>query len=293
MADFSLIKIDGELTKPATVLLEKVSAALGVIYEPTKIKRKARADVEAEKIKAIAKLEINDLEQRALSRFVKQEARKQKNIEEITTAAIKNLPNDAKVEGLEEDWIAHFFEQCENISDKEMQTVWTKLLTGEATKPGTFSKRTIDFISSIDKKDADLFTKFCKFVWEAKELCPFILDYKNPIYKKEGLAFQDLVHLDSIGLIKYDSIGNFGLNFDIANIENPGIIFYYGRALQIEFSSAGIQTINVGSALLTKTGMELASICGSEPNQEFYEYCVEKIFEQNLKIFSIPTAKGF
>ena len=100
LAEFSLIKIDGELTKPATLLVEKVAAALGIIFEPTIIKRNAKAEAEVEKIKAVTKLEITALEQRALSRMVQQEARKQKNIEEITTAAIKSLPSDAKVEGL-------------------------------------------------------------------------------------------------------------------------------------------------------------------------------------------------
>lgn len=104
----SLINL-GDLSKPATVLIEKVSSAVGLIYEPTHIKRKARAESEAEKIKAVAKIEVTELERRALERFVHQESRKQENIESITAQAAKALPNDAKVENLDEDWVAHFF----------------------------------------------------------------------------------------------------------------------------------------------------------------------------------------
>jgi hypothetical protein len=36
----------GDLSKPATVLVEKICNAVGVVYEPTRIKRKARAELE-------------------------------------------------------------------------------------------------------------------------------------------------------------------------------------------------------------------------------------------------------
>lgn len=58
----SLINL-GELSKPATVLIEKVSDAVGGIAKPWQIKRVANAEAEAAKIKAIAQLEITDLEQ--------------------------------------------------------------------------------------------------------------------------------------------------------------------------------------------------------------------------------------
>ena len=70
----------GKLSKPATVLIEKISNAVGILYEPKRIINNAKAEAEAKKIQAIANLEINELEQRALERFIHQEARKQKNI---------------------------------------------------------------------------------------------------------------------------------------------------------------------------------------------------------------------
>ncbi len=76
----SLINL-GDLSKPATVLVEKVCNAVGVIYESVHIKRKARAEAEAEKIKALARIELSEIEHRAVERFVHQEARKQENIE--------------------------------------------------------------------------------------------------------------------------------------------------------------------------------------------------------------------
>ena len=283
MAEFSLIKIDGELAKPATVLIEKISGALGIIYEPTQIKRKAKADAEADKIKAISKLQIDELQHRALTRLVSQEARKQKNIEQITAAAIESLPDDAKVADLEEDWVAYFFKQCEHISDKEMQTVWAKLLSGEATKPGTYSKRTVDLISSIDKKDADLFTKLGNFVCDAGGAIPLIFDVENKIYNDSQIDFSSLKHLDSLGLISFESTSGYIRK----KLPNKAVLYYYGRLTEIEFQQEADNQFATGKVLLTNVGKELLNICGSKPNEEFYEYFCNQLSGQGLILSSL------
>lgn len=79
----------GELSKPATVLMKKISDAVGGIYEPYQIKRIAKAEAETEKIRALADIEIKHLQQRALVRFVAEEAKKQANMEAITAKSEK------------------------------------------------------------------------------------------------------------------------------------------------------------------------------------------------------------
>jgi len=64
MADGSSIINLGDLAKPATVLIEKISNAVGVLYEPRRVIKKAHAEAEAEKIKALAGIELSDIEQR-------------------------------------------------------------------------------------------------------------------------------------------------------------------------------------------------------------------------------------
>ena len=73
----SLVNI-GELSKPATVLIEKVSDAVGGIFKPWQIRRVAQAEAEAEQIKATSQIEINDLQRRALQRFVARGSKKTK-----------------------------------------------------------------------------------------------------------------------------------------------------------------------------------------------------------------------
>ena len=118
----SLVNL-GDWSKPATVLIERVADAVGAIFEPHQLKRIAKAEAEAEKIRTLANIEISEIEQRGLTRFVKEEGKKQENIESITFQAAEQLNDKARPEDLDDDWIANFFEKCRIVSDKEMQSL--------------------------------------------------------------------------------------------------------------------------------------------------------------------------
>lgn len=277
----------GDLSKPVTVLVEKVCNAVGIIYEPTRIRRKAHAEADAAKITALAQIELKDVERRALERLVHQEARKQENIESITAQAASTLPPDANVEQLDEDWIAHFFKQCDTVSDVEMQSLWSRLLAGEAHKPGTFSKRTVDFVSTIDKKDAALFTNFCQFAWMIGDLCPLLYDLKHEVYASQGIHFSAVKHLDSIGLISFESVSGYQRQ----GFGKHAHAFYYGQPTLLEFPADSGNNLDIGKVLLTATGRELAPICGSRRNQQFYDYVIDYWFKRGLVLSSILIAR--
>ncbi len=177
MGDGNYLVNLGDLSKPATVLIEKISDAIGALYKPKQIKRIAQAEAEAEKIRALAAIEVTEIQQRALVRLVQEEGKKQENIESITANATTQLNDDAKPEEMDNDWISHFFEKCRNVSDNEMQCLWSRLLAGEANKPGSYSKRTIELISNLDKSDAHLFTKLCTYAITGRDVFPLVLDH--------------------------------------------------------------------------------------------------------------------
>lgn len=277
MPDNPLVNL-GELSKPATVLIEKISDAVGGVFKPYQIMRVAKAEAEAEKIRADAKIVIQDIHRRAMHRFLEEEAKKQKNIEDITQKALPNLNDDAKSENVENDWITNFFDKCRLISDSEMQGLWSRVLSGEANSPGSYSKRTVNFLSSLDKNDAGLFTNLCNFAWTIGNATPLIYDVRNDIYNKHKINFESLSHLESIGLIQFNSLTGFrrlGLPKRIA-------LLYYGQPTLLEFKKESDNELNIGNVILTQIGQELAPICGSSPDQEFYEYICDKWKKEGL-----------
>ena len=193
MADNSLAPI-GDLGKPATVLIEKISNAIGGIFKPYQIVRVAKAEAEAELIQAKSQIKLTDLHRRAMHRFLEEEAKKQSNIENITRQALPHLQETSSPEKVENDWITNFFENCRIVSDGEMQSLWAKILAGEANAPGTFSRKTVNLLADLNKGDAELFTRMCGFGWMIGNVVPLIFDVQGDLYNRNGMNFSTLSH---------------------------------------------------------------------------------------------------
>lgn len=281
MCGSSLINI-GELSKPATVLIQKISDAVGGVFKPYQIRRVAAAEAEAEKIKALAQIEISELQHRAVVRFVAEETRKQASIESITEKALPDLNADARPQDMENDWISNFFDKCRLVSDEEMQNLWAKVLAGEANAPGKYSKRTVGFLSSIDKSDAILFTHLCGFGWFLGKVFPLIYDIENEIYTRHGIDFLGLKHLDEIGLLSFEPLAGYRRT----GLREIVKVFYYGTPINLRFPKKENNDLDVGQVLLSKTGQELAPISGSQVVPGFLDFVLDKWTRSGLATFS-------
>ena len=102
----------GDLSKPATVLVEKITDDFGGFFRPYQIKRVAKAEAEAALIHAEGEIAIANLQRRTRNRILVEEMRKQANIEAITALALPQLDEKtARPQDVPDDWIANFFER--------------------------------------------------------------------------------------------------------------------------------------------------------------------------------------
>jgi len=283
----SLVNL-GNLAEPAKVLIEKVSDAVGGAFKPWQIERVAKAEAKAEIIKANTQIVISELQQRALNRFFVEEASKQENIESITKKAIPQLAEHANPGGIEKDWLVDFFDKSRIVSDEEMQNLWSAILAGEANRPGSYSKRTLHLMASLDKKDAVLFTKLCGFVWAIGTPTPLIFDSQNEIYTNNGIDFSSLKHLDAIGLISFESLSGyvrkgFGKNVAIA---------YGSKLTTLEFPNLEKNELNIGHAMFTDAGLQLAQFCQSKIISGFEEYTMSEWLKTGIKNANRVMYKG-
>ncbi|CAG0986006.1 hypothetical protein MTYP_02018 [Methylophilaceae bacterium] len=278
MSDENPLAKLGDLTKPATVLIEKISDAVGGVFKPYQIVRIAKAEAEAGRIQAEAQIQVTDLHRRAMHRFLEEEAKKQSNIEAITQAAIPLLEEKSSPEGVADDWITNFFDKSRIISDEEMQSLWARVLAGEANAPGTFAKRTVNLLGDLDKSDAELFVRLCGFGWQIGNVVPLVFDVQASIYNDQGINFNSLSHLESLGLVQFNNIAGFSR----LGIPNSATLFYYGRPVTLSFPAEIDNRLEVGKVLLTRAGQQLAPMCGSKPVEGFFEYVHEKWAAKNL-----------
>ena len=254
----------------------------------------AKAETEAMLIRAqsieplvealgITKEEVTALVLRSDQRDYYEKIRHQKNIENIAQHASEMLPNQVSDEPVDPDWTAEFLENCKNVSNEEMQSIWARILAGEVVQPGSFSKRTLAFVKTLSKQEASLFTKFCNLVWQHSEhnyLHVALADDK--LKDNFGISYLDLTELDSLGLIKHDSSTSF-------NWESPKVSFmsYFGEPFFLYPKNPnGKIAINV--IVLTKLGASLLSISGASRNENYLNACLEQFSLKKMFPYNLP-----
>ena len=289
------------LTKPVETLMKKISNAVGVLYEPKRIEREAEAQAKADKIKAKSEIEITDLQKRAARRRMKEEMKYQQNMESITAKSLPQLNENADASQMDDDWIANFFDKCRIVSDDEMQTLWWRILAGEANTPGSYSKRTVNCLSEMDKTEAEMFRNLCAFCWhiaytsigkptdipflssqdcmeivQAGKMIPLVFDPRNAIYNKHGINLDVLNHLDSIGLIHFNFL-DFSDTFRTALNTNMAFGLYHDKLLCLKNPEPSSNfKHSIGKVSFTQIGEQLATLCKTEPIDGFYDYIKTK-----------------
>lgn len=266
----ALPPVNVDLTKPLTVFIEKVSEAVGGVAKPWQMKRVATAENDVAKIRALGEIELTEIEQRGMQRVVRQEARRQENIESVTQKAIPLIEEGSKPEDLEIDWLTRFFEHAKDVSNDDMQNVWANILAGKTQNTNSFSLKTLELVSLMDQVDAELFTKFCQNIWMIGEPTSILFTSDSSKGDYNGISFTEISHLDTIGLISFNSLSSYckrGFSGEV-------VIAYYGSPLAISYPETGSGELTTGVALLTKAGKELCGIVGSKPSRESYEHAL-------------------
>lgn len=278
MSDENPIAKLGDLTKPATVLIEKISDAVGGVFKPYQIVRVAKAEAEANRLQAESQIQVADLHRRAMHRFLEEEAKKQSNIEAITQNALPLLEDKSMPQNVTDDWITNFFDKSRIVSDEEMQSLWSRVLAGEANAPGAFAKRTVNLLADLDKEDAVLFVQLCGFGWMVGNVVPLIFDVQASIYNDLGINFNTLSHLESLGLIQFSHLSGF------RRLRMPKFVtvLYYGQPVTLSLPNDADNDLELGNVLLTRAGQQLAHVCRSKPVDGFFQYVKEMWIAKSL-----------
>ena len=279
-------------------LIEKISDATGVLYEPTRITRRAKAEAKAAIMRTEAAVEIADIERRAAQRFVNEQVQWQANMEDVIEKASSLVEDNASPEDMENDWLLNFFDRSRMVSDDEMQEIWARILAGEANAPGAYSRKAVNILSDLDKSDADLFNTLCRFRLitmrhlpiTAPGLPPYprsrfntpsnpphlaVIEVQHPIYSEQGVDYEALLHLEGLGLITTNPLGY--------SITSSGKLTYACKDKVLILSSP--KPIKMGMVKFTSAGAQLSELCSPlETPTGFADYLTEVWQSQGIDV---------
>ncbi|MGL5592944.1 MAG: DUF2806 domain-containing protein [Cetobacterium sp.] len=292
------------LKEPLLKLIEVISNGIGKAYEPTHIKRIAKAKVEEinligeaidRNIALPIKYEngditvdvqnIQELMIRTQNRVLFQEVKKQQNIESIVEKAYTELKEEKEEkevssEEVDQDWIIRFFNSIEDISEEHMQKIWAKILIGEVKQPKSVSKRTLEVLRNLSKEEAQIFEKICKYCIMFYQSLIIVND-KDKL-KSNNIAFEEILLLSEIGLI--DARDDLNMSFILKKGSNMLIrnnnLLMIGK---IEVDEDEIK-LDIPVYPLTRVGKELANILKINSDDLNFLEVMKDVKEKNKNI---------
>lgn len=284
----SIIKFEG---KPIEKLIDVVSKAIGTIYEPRQIVRKAKAEAKAESIKAIEQAKTNaiiegDTEKaeyldRINNRLVNKETKRQKNIEEVVSTAggILEAEKNVSKEPVNPDWTTRFFDIVQDVSDNEMLLLWGQILAGEIKQPKSYSLRTLELLRNMTKEEAELFRKAAQFTLRQGDVFLFSA---NSVLEKFGISYSDIAKLTEIGLLQPGDFVN--MNYQSQKTKDNLIAVIYGDLVIIINQKSTAQKISIPIRLLTTPGKELARLISITPNIDYIKELASTIKREDVAV---------
>ena len=272
--------------------LDKIASAVSIIYEPTRITRKAKAEVDAELIHQGRPLGLSIKDTQYLNQLIYREKSRSKNFSKIIEKALPLISNDADPSGIEDDWLNLFFDKASRIKDEDMQLLWAHILAGETNSPSSFSRQTLYIVDQINKSSARAFSELAsyKFTFD-EDLVVFLYNFpKNDDGNVHSLNHDSLIQLESLGLLIINNNHNT-LSTDNSIIDCQ----YFNHKAKLELqriNSNNHYITEPGRVALTLSGKELIRICQADEQESVWEDTVSSWRKQGIKIISnfVPTS---
>jgi|GEM_PF-2822818 len=208
----------------------------------------------------------------------------------VTAETLKDIP-DEKISDREvdDDFFMRWRREAKVIGNKDLQTIWGRLLAEEIAEPDSISFRTLDIIKNISNKEAICFRKAGKFVALNKFLLCSLKNNQLP----DALTLDDLLMLHSAGLLSVPS-SEFVLTLRTQNESDDTQGFSFSLTFKniLLLLNANVHPINVPGIPLSDTGRQILGICDTEIlEDEDFKYIINLIDKHMMT--KITSAKAF
>lgn len=272
-----LINTNNKWCGVANLLIEKISKAIGYLYDPDGL-IPARRNFSSSLLQQITNNpDMNPIEKAALCNEISFIIKKHKNQGEIIKLAAHLLDEQSKPENIAEDWMFYFFEKIGNASTEMLKILWANILVHEANHPSSVSKRLIHNISIMSCQDAMDFINlsvFCFYDKRYKNMAHPIVFVKDRMYdyKTFGITEEVLHKLQLFSLIE-------------TNYEN-GFVFHNAKRLLYTNHNIMLRSslIPAGYVKLTDDGQILLSVIEKKNDNNALEFTLHMLSDKNVDV---------
>lgn len=161
-------------------------------------------------------------------------------------------PSDRQID---EDWLFAWREHAGKVSAEDLQRLWGSVLAGEIKSPGSHSVRTLEFLKTLSKDEAEVISKVARYAVDGR-----IIRSQAEYLAEHGVPFGLLLRLQEIGVLS--GVEALGLNTQYKSIR-PGTyikaLVSHRKALIVEHADEA-KVLNLEVYTLTMVGTQVLGL---------------------------------
>lgn len=195
--------------------------------------------------------------------------------EEILNQTDQELPEAT----IADDWLHDWNEYAGKVSSEELQRIWANVLAGEVKAPGTYSVRTLEFLRTLSKPEAEKIAELARYVI----MNVFIPRDLSDFLRTKGIEFSTLLEMQELGILT--GVDAMGLNWSLSagteqNIQK--ILPCNDKMLIVR--GAKWQELKLGIYALTNLGKQVMRLGSFSADPEYINAFGKKIASQGFEV---------
>ncbi len=227
-------------------------------------------------------LDLKLFAQAALTSGATEAARTEINASKAIIYAEDLLADDAQTppdRKLDEDWLFTWRDHAGRVSSEDLQRSLGRVLAGEVKSPGCCSIRTLDFLRSLSREEAEEISKLACFVVERQ-----IIRDQNQYLEERGVTLDLLLRMRELGVV----LGVEAIGLETAfRTQVPGkflrALRSHSKALIVEHEDA-TRDLKLKVYPLTSVGAQLLGLGSFTPDVEYLKRVGKVIASQGYTV---------
>lgn len=210
------------------------------------------------------------------------EARTEINSAKAVLYAEEQLINDPQIppdRGVDEDWLFAWRDHAGKVSADDLQRLWGSVLAGEVKSPGKYSIRTLEFLKTLSKQEAEVISKLARYAIDGG-----IARGQKQYLDENGLNFGLLLRMQEMGIIS--GVEAIGLNTSYKTIVEGKFVralISNGKALIVEHDDP-TKVLNLEVYTLTEVGAQILGLGSFEPDLGYLRLIGKQIASQGFSV---------
>lgn len=207
-------------------------------------------------------------------------ARSEINTAKAVLFAEEQLASDTQAtppRDIDEDWLLTWREHAGKVSAEDLQRIWGSVLAGELKVPGRYSIRTLEFLKTLSRQEAEMISKLASYVIDGS-----ISRTQNQYLESKGLNFSMLLAMQELGVVSgVEAIGLSVTYKSLVNGKYLRALVSHGKVLIVEHEDQ-LKTLDIEVYTLTEVGKQVLGLGSFEPDVEYMRLVGGDIMKQGF-----------